>query len=110
METHKLSYEQYQATFMAPMVDVSQTAEPVLDIWPYVEAVPEYDLEGFTLLDGIVRYVYQSPPGQYLHVLVSTEDENVFLVVIIDLFSVKITGHYLLDLVTLYELNSSEEA
>ena len=110
MGTHKLSYEQYQATFAAPMLDVSQTAEPILDIWPYVEAVPESDLEGFNLLDGLVRYVYQSPSGQYLHVLVSTDDENTFLVIIIDMLSVKIVGHYLLDLVSLYKLNSPKEA
>ncbi|MDO7852980.1 hypothetical protein [Hymenobacter convexus] len=109
MKTHKLSYEEYQETFAAPMLDVSQTAEPVLDIWPYVEAVPESDLEGFNLLDGIVRYVYQSPSGQYLHVSVSTDDENAFLVLVIDLHLVKIIGHYLLDLVTLYDLNSTEE-
>ena len=107
METHKLSYEQYQATFAVPMLDVSQTAEPVLDIWPYVEVVPEADLEGFNVLDGIVQYVYQSPSRQYLHVLVSTNDNNTFLVVIIDLLAVKITGHYLLDLVLLYGLTSS---
>ena len=109
MQTHKLSHEEYQATFAAPMLDVSQTAEPVLDIWSYVEAVPESDLEGFNLVDGIVRYVYQSSSGQYLHVSVSTDDENAFLVIVIDLHLVKIIGHYLLDLVTLYDLNSSEE-
>jgi hypothetical protein len=108
METHKLSYQEYQATFDTPMLDVSQTAEPVLDIWPYVEAVPESDLEGFNLLDGPVRYVYQSPAGQYLHVLVSTDDEKTFLVIIIDVLSVKIVGHYLLDLASFYGLNPSK--
>ena len=108
METHKLHHEQYQATFTVPMLDVSQSAEPVLDIWPYVEAVPEADLEGFILSDGVVRYVYQSSSGQYLHVLVATDDGNTFLVIVIDLVSVKIIGHYLLDLVLLYGLNSPE--
>jgi hypothetical protein len=105
METHKLSHEQYQATFAAPMLDVSQTAEPVLDIWPYVEAVPKADLDGFILSDGVVRYVYQSPSGQYLHILVSTDDANTFLVIIVNLFFVKIIGHYLLNLVQVYRLN-----
>ena len=109
MQTNKLGYEQYQVFFEPPMLDVSQTADPVLDIWPYVEAVPEADLEGFVLSDGLVRYVYQHPSGEFLHVLVSTDDDNSFLVIIVNSFEVKIIGHFLLDLVELYGLNSSKE-
>ncbi len=109
MQTNKLDYEQYQAFFEPPMLDVSQNAEPVLDIWLYVEAVPEADLEGFVLSDGLVKYVYQHPSGEFLHVSVSTDDDNAFLVIVIDLFETKIIGHFLLNLVQLYGLNSPEE-
>ncbi|QIX62566.1 hypothetical protein HER32_15845 [Hymenobacter sp. BT18] len=100
----KLTYEEYQAAFQAPMLDVTTTAEPVLDIWPYVEAVPSADLDGYVLLDGIVKYVYQHPTEKLLHVLVSTDDKNVFLVVLIDLGKPEIVGHYLLNLLQLYSI------
>ncbi|QNH61384.1 hypothetical protein [Hymenobacter sediminicola] len=91
------------------MLDVTATAEPILDIWPYVESVASDDLEGYQLTDGIVRHVYQDPKDRFLHVLVSTDDINVFLVVIINLKSIKVHGHYLLDLPKLYDLQSEPE-
>ncbi|WP_426490676.1 hypothetical protein [Hymenobacter sp. 102] len=109
METNKLSHEQYQATFQAPMLDVTATAEPILDIWPYVDSVVPNDLEGYQLTDRIVRHVYQDPKRRFLHVLVSTNDINVFLVVILNLKSIKVHGHYLLDLPKLYNLQSAPE-
>ena len=109
LETVKLGYEQFHATIEAPMQDVSQTAEPVLDIWPYVESVPAADLEGFILSDGIAEDVYQSSSGEFLHVLVATNAHNVFLVIVINLFSIDIIGHHLLNLNKLYGLDSIGE-
>jgi hypothetical protein len=104
METNRLSSEEYQNTFQAPMRNVTSSAEPVLDIWPYVESVPVADLGGYILSDGLVEYVYQHPEERFLHVLVSTDNRDVFLVIIIDLTSVKIHGHYLLDLLKEYQI------
>ena len=104
MQTNKLSQEEYQQTFLAPMRDVTKTAEPILNIWPYVDAIPTADLDEFALLDGIVKHVYLHPNERYEHVLISTEDDNAFLVIIIDLVAVSIYGHHLLDLVQLYGL------
>jgi hypothetical protein len=91
------------------MLDVTATAEPMLDIWPYVEAVPVFDLVGHVLTDGLVQHVYQHPEGRFLHVLVSTDNADAFLVVIIDLFSVEIHGHYLLDLLKLYQITPESD-
>ncbi len=104
MKLKKLSHEEYQATLQAPMLDVTLTVEPVLDIWPYVEAVPEADLAGYFLADGLVEHVYQHPSKELLHVLVSTDDSDVFLAVIVDSGKPKIIGHYLLNLLQLYSI------
>ncbi|MBX0292029.1 hypothetical protein K3G63_16385 [Hymenobacter sp. HSC-4F20] len=106
---NKLSHEEYQAVFQAPMLDVTTTAEPVLDIWPYVESVPVSDLKEYTLSDGLVPYVYQHPRKAFLHVLIATNNADVFLVIIIDLNRVEIYGHYLLDLLKLYGLTPDSE-
>lgn len=102
MKLNKLSYEDYQAAFQAPMQDVTNTAQPILDIWPYVEAIPAIDLTGYTLSDGLVPYVYQHPDGKFLHVIVATDNADVFLAVIINMTSIEIHGHFLLDLLKLY--------
>ena len=88
------------------MQDVTETAEQLLDIWPYVDAIPLIDLDSFTLRD--VAYVYLNPTGLYQHILIATEDKNVFLVMVLDVLSKKIYGHHLLNLIELYGL--AEEA
>ena len=106
MDINKLEYAQYQLTFEAPMLDVTATAEPLIAIWPYVEAVPVEDLNGHALTDGEVRHVYQHPNATFSHVLVSTLNRDVFLVIIIDLQAMKIYGHFLLDLLQLYGIET----
>jgi hypothetical protein len=102
MNTQKMSAEAFNNTFQAPMQDVTGTAEQLLDIWPYVDAIPLADLDSFELAD--VAYVYLNPSRNYQHVLVATEDKNVFLVIVIDVKQVKIRGHHLLNMVELYGL------
>jgi hypothetical protein len=97
-----MSAEAFNDTFQAPMQDVTRTAEQLLDIWPYVNAIPLTDFDGFELAD--VVYVYLDTSGGYQHVLVATEDKNVFLVIVIDVKRVKINGYHLLNLVELYGL------
>jgi len=107
MDTDKLSAEAFNDTFQAPMQDVTTTAEQILDVWPYVGAIPQADLEGFELAD--VAYVYLNPNGCYEHVLIATEDRNVFFVIVIYVKQVKIHGHHLLNLVELYGLAEETE-
>ena len=89
------------------MQDVTTTAEQILDIWPYVDAIPLADLEGFELAD--VAYVYLNPNRLYEHVLIATEDKNVFFVIVIDVEQVKVYGYHLLNLVELYGLTEEIE-
>jgi hypothetical protein len=91
------------------MLDVTASAEPTIDIWSYVDAVPFADLEGHRLTEGQVSYVYEHPRGTFLHVLVDTASSNVFLAIIIDLTIKQIYGHYLLDLNRLYSVESDPE-
>ena len=104
MNTNRLGADEFQKTCKGPMLEVTETAEPPLDIWPYVEALPASDLEGYELLSGIVEHVWRSAEGQFDHVLVATKSADVFLVVVVDLFKVEIQGHYLLNLPKEYGL------
>jgi hypothetical protein len=106
MTTRKMPAEAFNDTFQMPMQDVTGTAEQLLDIWPYVDAIPFADLEGFAL--GDVAHVYLNPTGNYEHVLLATETQNVFLVIVIDVKQVKIQGYHLLNLVKLYALAKEE--
>ena len=105
MTTNKLRADEFQQAFQVPMRNVTETAEPLLDIWPYVEAIPVPDLAGLVVAD--VAYVYRSAGALFEHILITTTRKNVFLVVIITLAAPSIYGHYLLDLGELYDLSAS---
>jgi hypothetical protein len=98
MMTRLLSATEFLATFSAPMRDVLSTATNVIDIWPYVAAIPACDLSGNDLVDGCVAHAYRNSDSTFDHVLVVTGAQNVFLVVVADLTRDCIVGHHLLDL------------
>jgi hypothetical protein len=102
MEVNKLTSEEFLQTFQAPMQNVTETAEPQIDIWPYVEAVPSEDLEGHTLLNGCVEFVYRDAGDKFDQLLIPTETADIFLAVVVRLNKIEITGHHLLNLPVLY--------
>jgi hypothetical protein len=98
MTPNLLDDDAFHATFGSPMRDVTAEATDVIDIWPYVSAVPTSDLCGHTIYERFVERVYRTPDDRYDHVMVMTRTKNVYLVVVIDLVADSIYGHHLLDL------------
>jgi hypothetical protein len=81
--------------------------ERVINIEPYVRAVPASELEGFTVHDDLlVELVYQTHGGKFDLINVMTHRKNVYLVVVIDNGNDRIHGHLLLDLNREYGLDS----
>lgn len=98
MKTRQLNATEFQATFAVPMRDVLATATSVINIWPYVRAIPPAELFGNAIVDGCVEHVYRNGKDTFDHVLVVTRTKNVFLAVVVDLARDTIFGHHLLDL------------
>jgi hypothetical protein len=98
MKTRLLDPTEFKSTFAEPMRDVLATATSVIDIWPYVAAIPGNELFGNEIVKGCVEHVYRNGTGTFDHVLVVTRTKNVFVAVIVDLARETIFGHHLLDL------------
>lgn len=98
MKTRLLDSAEFKATFAEPMRDVSATATNVIDIWPYVAAIPANELFGSVIVDGYIEHVYRNGSSTFDHVLVVTRTKNVFVAVVVDLARDTILGHHLLDL------------
>jgi len=98
MQTKRLNDAEFKATFGRKMLDVTESATDVIDIWPYVNSVALVDLEGHTIFDDLVEHVYRDDGNRFDHVLVMTKTKNVYLAVIVDLAKDSIYGHRLLDL------------
>jgi hypothetical protein len=108
MQTTVLNEKQFLATFAAPMRNVTGETSNVIDIWPYVEAVPREDLRGHKIYDHFVKYVYRDATGRFDHVQVMTKTKNVYLAVVVDLQNDVIHGHHLLDLNEKYGLTGGK--
>ena len=98
MKTRLLDATELEVTFAVPMRNVLATVTNVIDIWPYVAAIPTNELFGNTIVDGCVEHVYRNGNDTFDHVLVVTKTKNVFLTIVVDLVRDTIFGHHLLDL------------
>jgi hypothetical protein len=117
MQTTRLAQEEFLALLsVGPVVNITgREAEfhpdGVIDVEPYVRAVPAHDLEGFTCHEQLlVEVVYQTHDGRFDLVNVMTCRANVLLVIVIDNRSAGIHGHLLLDLNREYGLDAVDDA
>ena len=100
-----LSETEFRQTFAAPMTRVAQSEAPLFDFWPYFDEIPSEDFSGHDCSQGKVTYVYRHPSGRFEHVLVDSENRDIFMVLVLDLQNKSVLGHHLLDLPQLYGLS-----
>jgi hypothetical protein len=93
-----LSDDEYRATMEPEPVQIGPDDEPPFDFWPYFDRIPREDLQGHDFSEGTVTYAWHMPQRNLQHVLVNCERANVFLVLVLDLTSKVVLGHYLLDI------------
>lgn len=103
---HRLSENEFKTTFGSPMRELSPDSEPPFDFWDYVDAIPVPDFEGYTCR-GDVTYVWENSFQTFQHVLLNSEDVNVFMVIVLDVVNRKVHGHHLLNLNVLYGLDEN---
>ncbi|MFO0937636.1 MAG: hypothetical protein U0798_14110 [Gemmataceae bacterium] len=105
MRTRLLNEDEFKATLVPTMQDVSEGETDVLDIWPYVNSIPSSDLKSYLIYDDFVEKIYRTGDGCFDHVLVMTRTKNVYVDVVVDLVHSSIYGHRLLDLNKEYGLS-----
>jgi len=94
----KLTEGEYKSKFSEPMKRLGQDEEPLFDFWPYFDFIPKEDYEGFDCSEGSVSYVWRDSTDSFDHVLINSDDKNVFMVLILDLKKKVFVGHRLLNL------------
>ena len=81
------------------MTDVTETAEPIVDIWTYVEELTRQNIVDKYVADkNLVETVYRNDTSTFDHVMLPTNNKNIFIVVVVDLKKEKLFGHYKLNL------------
>jgi uncharacterized protein YjbI with pentapeptide repeats len=96
----ELSNEKFKKTMGSKMKDVTLTAMPAIDIWPYyvTNLVYEGIVPQYVLDKELVEAVYRNDAASFEHVLLPTGNANKIVVIVIDLLNKKIEGYYRLDL------------
>ena len=106
MEVRQLSEAQYICTMGSKMNDVTDIAEPLLNIWNYAKQLSKDNLiSKHSFLKKYVEVVYENNEHTYQHILLFTDRKNSYAVIIVDIVHKTILGHYILDLDEKYGLN-----
>lgn len=106
MEVRQLSEAQYMCTMGSKMNDVTESAEPLVNIWNYAKQLLKDNLiSEYGFSKKYVEVVYENNEHTYQHILLFTNRKNVYAVVIVDIVHKTIVGHYILDLNEKYGLN-----
>jgi hypothetical protein len=105
IEMKRLSEFEYLATFGHPMKRLAPEVAPPFDFWDYFESIPASHFDGHDCSARAVTYVWEHPNGRFQHVLVNSEDRNIFMVLVLDVSGAAVLGHRLLDLDREYGLS-----
>ena len=104
--TKELTPDQYGETRAGKMINLTETAEPVVDIWPYVEVLTRKEIvSDYVVANNLVQSVYSNQDNSFHHILLPTADSNIFIVIIVNVLKKQIEGHYPLNLNREYGLS-----
>ena len=103
MKTNLLADVELESTFSDRMFDIvgkedAYYPDGVIDIFPYIESIPDIDLKSHRIYDEFIEHVWHGQEKRFDHVMVMTKTKNVYLVVVIDSKNDRIHGHKLLNL------------
>lgn len=88
----------YKSTFGKKMQRVCADGNAPFSFWSYVDGIPKEDFQGYDCSEGGVRWVWRGDDGSFEHILIETkEDQDVFMVVVLDLQRIHVVGHRLMD-------------
>jgi len=95
---HELTWDEYQATFEPPMLNVTESAKEFVDLWPYANLVIKDKYHGCAAWEWDVKLIYETPDGSYQHVYIPVPKDDTYLNIVVDTIGRRVVGHIVLDL------------
>ena len=100
-----LSKEKYNTTIDGKMEEMIRSEVIIFNIWPYVDKLKSKKIVSKKIKEqDLINKIYRNSTGEFEHILLSTEQENHFVVIVVDRSKKKIMGYFLLDLNGEYNL------
>lgn len=93
----EISREKFETTRVDKMIDVPNSELSMFNIWPYVNDLKKANILSKKIEeDKLVHKVYRN--ADFEHILLNTEKENHFVVIVVNLNKHKLKGYHLIDL------------
>lgn len=93
-----LEREKYNSTMTEKMVEVKDTDSNNFNIWPYVSKLKSAKILSNKIKESqLVHKVYRNSTDDFEHILLSTEKENHFVVIVANRNKKKTIGYFLDD-------------
>lgn len=104
-EPKLLTEEKYNSTLIGKMEEITSEEVSFFNIWPYVSLLQSFKILSKKIKEHkLVHKVYRNSTWQFEHILLSTEKENNFVVIVVNRTKKKIIGYFILDLKGKYDL------
>ncbi|MEN9910029.1 MAG: hypothetical protein RLZZ540_3188 [Bacteroidota bacterium] len=101
----QLTEEKYRSTMMGKMLEITNNDITVFNIWPFVSQLKTAKILSHKIKERELIYkVYRNPTEDFEHILLATEKENNFVVIVVDKHKNKTMGYYLLNQAREYDL------
>ena len=102
-----LSQEKYNSSMIGGMKEIS-ISDSFFNIWPYVSKLKSAKVLSKKVKDNDLVYkIYRDSTEKFEHILLSTEDKNNFVTIIVNKKRKKTIGYSILDSDEKYELRSN---
>lgn len=103
-----LEREKYNSTMTEKMFEVKKTDSNIYNIWPYVSKLKSAKVLSKKIKDNDLIYkIYRDPSEKFEHILLSTEDKNNFVSIIVNKKRKKTLGYSFLDSNERYDLKKN---
>ena len=98
-----LTSEKYNSTMIGKMTEIKVSDQNIFNIWPYVSKLKTAKVLSHKIKESqLVHKVYRNSTENFEHILLSTEKENHFVVIVANRNKKKTIGYFLYDLNGLY--------
>lgn len=98
-----LTSEKYNSTMTGKMTEIKVSDQNIFNIWPYVSKLKTAKVLSHKIKESqLVHKVYRNSTENFEHILLSTEKENHFVVIVANRNKKKTIGYFLHDLNGLY--------
>ena len=98
-----LSKEKFYSTLTEKMIESSSIDKSMLNIWPFVNELKKAKIVSKKINEkDLVYKVYRNFEENFEHILLTTEKDNHYLVVLVNLNKNKIKGYFPLEMTNEY--------